>query len=200
MKHRTISILMLLVLIAAALACGTSNPTSAPVEVPPTSRPTTIPEPTKEEMAGESIRQWASSATASSEYGNPDWAASQAVGAPDTAECGDYSTAWASSGSDTVEWLEVTFDTPVYATEVNVIQTYNPDQIVEVELIDVDGGYHSVFDQEPVAEDTCPYTFNLSGDPTEYLVQGVRITIDQSVLGLGWNEIDAVEIIGVPAD
>jgi hypothetical protein len=25
---------------------------------------------------------------------------------------------------------------------------------------------------------------------------GVRITIDQSVLGLGWNEIDAVELVG----
>jgi len=149
-------------------------------------------------VAGETIRQWASSAMASSEYGNPDWAASQAVGRPDTRECGDYSTAWASSSSDTVEWLEVYFDVPVYATEINIIQTYNPDQVVEVELIDVDGEYISVYDQEPTAvEDPCPYTLSLEGDPTDYLVRGVRITVDQSILELGWNEIDAVELVGV---
>jgi hypothetical protein len=28
----------------------------------------------------------------------------------------------------------------------------------------------------------------------------VRITVDQSQLGLGWNEIDAVELIGRPPE
>jgi hypothetical protein len=28
--------------------------------------------------------------------------------------------------------------------------------------------------------------------------QTVKILIDQSVLGLGWNEIDAVELVGAP--
>lgn len=204
MKHKFISILALLVLIAAALACGKSSPTPLPTEAPPptnTPRPTATPAPTREPAAAEPIRQWASSAVASSEYGDPDWAAVQAVGEPDTDECGDYPTAWASSSSGTVEWLEVYFDVPVYATEINIIQTYNPDQVVEVELIDADGEYVSVYEQEPVAVDEpCPYTLNLVGDPTEYLVQGVRITIDQSVLGLGWNEIDAVEIVGVPGE
>ena len=35
---------------------------------------------------------------------------------------------------------------------------------------------------------------------TDFLVHGVRITVDQSVLGLGWNEIDAVELVGIPAN
>src|SRR5689334_9218519 len=34
-------------------------------------------------------RQWASSATASSQYGDDSWAASQATGAPNVATCGD---------------------------------------------------------------------------------------------------------------
>ena len=43
----------------------------------------------------EVIRQWASSATAGSEYSNTDWSANQATGAPDTPDCGDQETAWA---------------------------------------------------------------------------------------------------------
>jgi sugar lactone lactonase YvrE len=123
------------------------------------------------------------------------------VGEPDTEECGDYTTAWASASGDSVEWLEVYYDTPVYVTEVNIVQTYNPDQVVEVELVSVDGEYESVYTQEPeTVENPCPYVLGLESDPTDYLVQGLRITIDQSILGRGWNEIDAVEMIGIPGD
>ncbi|MBZ0277204.1 MAG: hypothetical protein K8I60_13735, partial [Anaerolineae bacterium] len=45
------------------------------------------------------IRQWASSATATSEYSSPNWSAAQATGAPDTNGCSDLSTAWASASS-----------------------------------------------------------------------------------------------------
>jgi hypothetical protein len=39
-------------------------------------------------------------------------------------------------------------------------------------------------------------TLNVSFQKTAYKVNRVKITIDQSVLGLGWNEIDAVELVG----
>lgn len=146
---------------------------------------------------GEEIRQWATSATASSEYGNPDWAASQATGAPDTPECGDYATAWASQGSDTVEWLELYYDTPVYPTEVNIIQTHSPDQVVNVELIDTEGTYHEVYTGEPEnLWEECPYTLSILVW-ADYQAVGVKITIDQSVIDPTWNEIDAVELVGV---
>lgn len=212
-RKYTIPLIALLVLSLVTLACGggdetdtpvppTNTPPPAPTNTPPPP-PTDAPEPTEvptEVPAAESIRQWATSAEASSQYGDPNWAAMQTTGAPDTAECGDYTSAWAAAGSSGVEWLEVYYDTPVYVTEVNIFQTYNPDQVVEVELIDMDGAYDSVYTQEPEEASECPYTLNLEGDPTEYLVQGVRITIDQSVLGLGWNEIDAVELVGVPGE
>ncbi|MDY6876575.1 MAG: hypothetical protein SWK90_10310 [Chloroflexota bacterium] len=145
---------------------------------------------------GEEIRQWAASATASSEYSNPGWAAGQATGAPDTPECGDYTTAWASSDSDTVEWIELTYDTPVYPTEVNIIQTYNPNQVLFVDLLDTEGEYHGIYLGEPEEMDECPYTLSILVEDADYLAIGVKIVIDQSVLGT-WNEIDAVELVGV---
>ena len=148
---------------------------------------------------GEEIRQWATSATASSEYGNPDWSASQATGAPDTIieECADLPTAWASQGSDTVEWLELYYDTPVYPTEVNIIQTHSPDQVVMVELIDTEGTYHEVYTGEPEnLWEECPYTLSILVW-ADYQAAGVKITIDQSVIDPTWNEIDAVELVGV---
>jgi hypothetical protein len=157
-------------------------------------------EPTEEPMIEvpevEPISQWASFATASSQYSDPGWAASQATGAPDTAECGDSTTAWASSSSNTVEWLELGYDVPVYPTELNIIQTYSPDQVVLVELIDMDGNYHEVYSGEP-AETDCPYTLSIPLD-ADYETIGVKITLDQTVF-MNWNEIDAVELIGVPS-
>jgi hypothetical protein len=155
--------------------------------------PAVVEETWEEEM----IAQWAVDATASSEYGNPDWAAFQATGAPDTDECGDYVTAWASATAGTEEWLELTYATPVYPLEINIYQTYTPDQVVRVELIDTEGNYHEVYTAEPVdMGDDCPYVLTVLVDEGEYQAVGVRITVDQSVIG-SWNEIDAVELVGI---
>jgi len=148
------------------------------------------------EDAGDVTRQWATSATASSEYDNPDWSASQATGAPDTPNCGDFTTAWASDEGYTVEWLELYYDIPVRATKVNIIQSDVPDQVVQVELIDTEGTYHTVYQGEPEDKyELCPYTLSIAV-AVEYQVVGVKITVDQTVIGYPWVEIDAVELVG----
>lgn len=147
------------------------------------------------------IRQWASEAQASSEYGDPAWSAAQATGEPNTPECGDHQTAWASSTSNTREWINLFYPTPVYATEIHIYQTYNPDQVVMVDLIDMQGNYINVYKGQPQKiENPCPYILSISTASSGVLAQGVRITIDQSIIRLGWNEIDAVELIGVPGE
>lgn len=156
--------------------------------------PTLPPPPTS--VAGE-YRQWATGAVASSEYGDPDWAAIQAIGAPNVGACGDDEKAWASLDGWGVEWIELTYPVPVHVTQVNIYQTYNPDQVVKVELIDITSEYHEVYTAQPTPRD-CPFVLNIAVPQTDYLASGLRITIDQSVLGLGWNEIDAVELVGVP--
>jgi len=209
MNRRFVPIFVLLILVLVASACGGGSPTATPVPptatpVPPTSTsvpPTATPVPPTSTPTPEPISQWATDAVASSQYGDPDWAALQAAGEPDTLECGDYGTAWASASSSTVEWLDVYYDTPVYVTEINIVQTYNPDQVIQVDLIDLDGEIVPLYTQEPNAvEQPCPYVLTIEVEQTDFLVQGVRITIDQSVLGLGWNEIDAVELVGVPGE
>lgn len=165
------------------------------VAVEPTVPPAPTPAPT---AATGLVRQWATAATASSEYGAENWAAFQATGAPDTAECGDEVTAWASASGSGVDWLELTYDIAVLPTEVNIIQTYNPSQIVQVELLDVDGAYHEIYSAAPQEVAECPYTLSIPiEDDSAYFAIGVKITVDQSVLGIGWNEIDAVELVGI---
>lgn len=143
---------------------------------------------------------WASSAVASSEYGNPSWAADQATGAPDTMECGDIQTAWASSSGGTEEWLELSYDVPVWVSQVNIVQTYNPNQVVRVELQNSDGQYQTVYEGEPAQESACPFTLEIAVARAEFAADTVVVVIDQSVLGLGWNEIDAVELIGTAGE
>lgn len=147
--------------------------------------------------AGESIRQWASTATAGSEYGNPDWAAHQATGAPDTPACGDYETAWASKDNFSIDWLEVGFEQAVIPAEINIYESHTPTQIVKVEVRDDAGSYHGVYTATPVATSPCPYILTIAIQNANYRAVAVRITVDQTQLELPWDEIDAVELVGV---
>jgi hypothetical protein len=153
-------------------------------------------EPEASEGAGGEIRQWASSAAASSEYGDPNWAATQATGAPDTQGCGDSPKAWAASEDDTVEWLELGYDVAVYPTQVNIIQSNSPDQVLSVDLLDTEGEYHDIYLGEPEGKVECPYTLSISVEDADYKAVGIKVTIDQSVIPAPWNEIDAAELVG----
>lgn len=149
---------------------------------------------------GTPVRQWARSATASSQYGDPNWAASQATGAPNVNTCEDSIYAWASELPDSKDWIELTYDTPVFPTEINIHISYNPSQVVEVQVIDILNKAHTVIKTQPEEVPYCPDVFQITLETTtETPVNKIKIMVDQSVLGLGWNEIDAVELVGYPA-
>ena len=143
------------------------------------------------------ISQWASGSQASSEYGSENWAAFQAEGSPDTQACADEVTAWASGTSNGVDWLELTYDTPVTPTSVNILQTYNPSQITEVVLYDTQGASYTIYEADPKKVSECPFTLSIPVKQAKYETQRIRIHIDQSQLGTSWNEIDAVELVGL---
>jgi hypothetical protein len=169
------------VLVLASLACGTSSGDGG------------------DDTGGAAapIRQWASSAVASSEYGTTDWNAGQATGAPNTAECGDQVTAWASSSYSGFDWIEVSFVTPVVPTQINIHESYTPGQIVKVEVRDEGGSYHIVWQGTGAVVEQCPRVFTVNVTDITVRVTAVRITVDQSI-GVNWDEIDAVELIGAP--
>lgn len=144
----------------------------------------------------EIIRQWASTAKASSQYSDPDWAPEQATGAPDTPDCGDLETAWASLEPDGIDWLEVSYENPVTPTEVNIYESHTPTQVSLVEILDVNGEYHQVYSAVPEMRIDCPYILSIEIEDADYKAAAVKITVDQSVIDLPWDEIDAVELVG----
>jgi hypothetical protein len=172
----------------------------APLETnPPVSTPQVEESMTGEEtsIVGE-LQQWAIAAEASSEFSVPEWSADQALGQPDSPGCGDYQFAWASAGSDSIETLILDYETPVVPLEIIVHQSFNPDQVVKVEVFDDQrGGFYTVLQKNPVQVDRpCPYQLRVPVEEIDFYTNRIRITIDQSQLGLGWNEIDAVQLIG----
>lgn len=156
------------------------------------------PKPTVSSSGGSQLtRQWASSAKASSQYGNEVWSAMQATGAPNVEICGDNSDAWASQNNNTVEWIELTYDQPVVPTEINIYQSFNPSQVVEVQITDTNGQAYIAWSGEPELVSNCPDLMTITLELTkQIMVNRIRIKIDQRVLGLGWDEIDAVELVG----
>lgn len=201
-KWRNWSANLGLVLIWALLtfglsACGVAGGETRLTATPTESTLDGSPSPTGTPSQGTAIYQWASDAGASSEYADPEWSAQQATGPPDAPGCGDYQYAWASAASDSIATLTVTYSIPVYPTEVQVVESFHPDQVVKVEVLTPEGDSYTVYENDPQQVDRpCPYTLSVQVGDVPEKVDRVRITVDQSVLGLGWNEIDAVQLIG----
>ena len=181
-RNRFVLLLPAIVLILASLACGTTGGGGDDGGTGGGPAP---------------IRQWAVSASASSEFGSVDWAAAQAIGAPNTTECGDLVTAWASSSSSGYDWLEVGFATPVVPTQINIHESYNPGQIVKVEVRDEGGSFHTVYQGSANVVSQCPRVFTINLTDITYKVTAVMITVDQTGYG-DWDEIDAIELVGTP--
>ena len=181
---------------------GSSSPDSIAVTpaAPPAHTPTPIhpASPDDAEFSRDPRGQWATGAEASSEYGPKNYSAQQATGAPNVTSYGDHAEAWASKTPDgREEWLKLTFATPVSATAVRVRQTYNPGAISKIEAFAADGRAAVVWS----GRDTTVYArnqiawFTTTFEPPPFPVQTIKLTLD-SVAVKGWNEIDAVQLVG----
>ena len=92
------------------------------------------------------------------------------------------------------EWLSVTFDEPVVPTLIRVHETYNAGSISKVEARDGEGAWRTLWEGGAEACDT-PRWFEVPVTSGTWLTREVRITIDSDAVP-GWNEIDAVELVG----
>ena len=147
------------------------------------------------------LHQWASSADGTSQFGSDSWSFAQATGFPDTSVCGDMTTAWASASSTGVDSITLEFDEAVIPVQINIYQTYNPGSIVAVEVANSKGGKAITLNDsiDPPANTSCPGVFSLEVGGVETPVDTVTIYLDQTIGG-SWNEIDAVELVGLPAE
>jgi hypothetical protein len=151
-------------------------------------------------VTGDSRGQWASSATASSEYGKTQYSAAKATGAPDIKVAGNSPDAWCPANKNSgTDWLEVSFAKPVRTTEVRVRQNDTAGAIAKVEAITPDGKTHLWWEGiDPfVASATRDIVwFAVRVPPTDYLVAKVKITLNLATT-TGWKEIDAVQLVGI---
>ena len=122
------------------------------------------------------------------------WGPEQVLGPPNTPDGGDRTTAWAqytSSGGE--EWLLVKFEKSVDIAEVIVRETYNPGAVAKVAAVAPNGKETIIWQgTEPPVQAPADMSF-----PTTQKVQAnaVKIYLDRSRAS-GWNEIDAVELVG----
>ena len=128
---------------------------------------------------------------------NPSWSIDQILGAPDTMGFGDISTAWASATPDgREEWVVVEFPNTVEATQVHVRETHCPGAVTRIYSVDMTGKEILVWQgTDPLAGK------QLAGGVAKIVfkhsarTRRLRIVLDSGAIA-GWNEIDAVALIG----
>lgn len=144
------------------------------------------------------IEQWAVAAEASSEYTDDSWSAQQVTGAADTPEAGDIGTAWAAASADVeAETLVLVYAQPVNPTGIEIYESYNPGAVARIEVLDPNTDDWVVVWEgvaDTAGEEIAVFRPQLTS--VDFATDQVRLTIDEPLIP-GWNEIDAVKLIGV---
>ncbi|HWN95478.1 MAG TPA: hypothetical protein VNT99_10630 [Methylomirabilota bacterium] len=122
------------------------------------------------------------------------WGPEQAAGEPDTFQAGDISTAWAPLEQDGgEEWLKLDYEHAVDIAEVRVRETYNPGAISKVTAFLANGTEVVLWEGvEPPSQAPVEMSFQV---PSNVNAQSVKVYLDTTRVP-GWNEIDAVQLIG----
>jgi hypothetical protein len=147
-------------------------------------------------LSVENIDEYATTATASSQFSNTDWSAMQAVGAPDAIPCTNDTKAWKSLTPAGKDWLLLTYDQPVIPSRIVIYQSYRANAVSLVEVIDETGKAITVYQAPPTIISDCPYKLEIEVKNVNTLVSTVRVTIDQAD-HKGRNMIDAVQLLGL---
>ena len=127
------------------------------------------------------------------------WSSFVVLGAPDTyPEYGDIQTSWASKTKDGAdEFLALAFDTAQFVNQIEIYETFNPGAVTAVSVRNVEngswvpvytGGKHKDLPKKS-------RIMTIDFPQTVYKVDAVKINIASRSVP-GWNEIDAVAIIG----
>ena len=124
----------------------------------------------------------------------PAWGTGQVIGEPDTMSAGDQRTAWAPATADGgTEWLQVGYEKAVEIAQVRVRETCGAGSIAKVAAV-LESGAEVVIWQgrQSAGEGIVDAPFSA---PAGVTARGVKVYLDTARVP-GWNEIDAVELIG----
>jgi|GEM_PF-4177699 len=129
----------------------------------------------------------------SSQYSSGSWSANQVIGSPNTFGYGDISTAWAPRlASGGMEYITVSFTTPVYSSGVTVRETYGNGFVTQVDALDMSNQLHQVWNGVDTSQPGQPVNFLATWSQTSYLVKGLKIHVD-GTHSTTWEEIDAIQ-------
>lgn len=122
------------------------------------------------------------------------WGPEQATGPADTQLAGDVPTAWAPREQDGgEEWLKLDYEKVTDLAEIVVRETYNPGAVRKVTAFLPDGREVTIWEGvEPEATAPVDRRFMV---PYSMQAASVKVYLDTRRVP-GWNEIDAVEVIG----
>ena len=152
----------------------------------------------QDEIKNDPTGQWAVSATASSTYsdatGQARFSAWQATGAPNVDQEGDNGNAWAAKTPDAgIEWINLAFTKAVAATGLRIRESAGAGAVIKVELIDPQGTVHPLWSGKDPTKGL--NYLMLTFPKTDFKVDHVKITLATNLVP-GWNEIDAVQLLG----
>jgi hypothetical protein len=190
---------------AAAPAPAASAPAATPAPAPDGSSADTTAKLAgapwamrQDEIKNDPKGQWAIAATASSTYqdaqGTSSWSANQATGAPNVDKYADDGHAWTTKTQDAgIEWLDLKFPRPAHADEVRVRESYGSGAVIKIEVFDEQGSAHTVWAGN---DPTTDLNYLMVKFPkTAFKTDRVKVTLATNVVP-GWNEIDAVQLVG----
>ena len=121
------------------------------------------------------------------------WSPAKATGAPDADPRRDDPNAWAPKSPEMgLQWLQLTYPSAMRASAVRIFEVNATGAVVEVRARGADGIWFSLWRGPPIAgASPLVLTFPLTASP----IRTIRLVLDTDRT-LGWNEIDAVELVG----
>lgn len=143
------------------------------------------------------VEQFAASANATSERDPVAQGAVQAAGPPNTDACGDFQTAWATANPNDSAALTLFYPELVRPRRVRIYETFNPGFVTRVEFVDIYGEVHVVYEAAPQALGQCPFIREIAITDVDAPGNQLIVYVNQAASTGGWNEIDAVELLGL---
>ena len=143
--------------------------------------------------------QWAIDAVASSEYGTDGYSALQATGEPNVLIPADDPLAWTAAEPDAgEETLDMTFAQPVVPSGIAIHESYMPGAVVAVAALDLNSNeWVTLWEgKELTSEESRVFSPELTSP--DFATDQIRLILDTSIVD-SWNEIDAVQLFGLPA-
>lgn len=131
----------------------------------------------------------------SSQAGSKAYSAKQVLGKPNALQYGKNPVAWAPSAPNIgLEYIEVSFRSPMSIKQVAIWENLNPGAIFEIHLIETNGKNHKVFSQDkPSKQGGGNRVFRYMMKPTNYKVSSVKVVLNTAGV-YGLNQIDAIGI------